>query len=334
MRVPVYSCLDAAAWVTLAWICAVVASQIPEDWKSYISPEILVTHNGRDSVTLLYNTKLLEGDIEGIDRDADVLNVTGVLANFLDTSFSRWPNGLIPFQISETFTGEQQVTIKNALQKMSGATNNCNRFVQRVDHPNYLKFIGSTGCSSYIGRITEGEQIIRLAPACLQQLGDVQHEVMHALGFYHEMSRADRDDYVRINYETLQHDAKYNFDIFLRNTRTFGLPYDYASIMHYPAFAFAKDPWKPCIIPTTKFPHCIGQRDNLSFLDSIKIQIAYGCINESQIKAMNWLQYSRNNTMCSKVALRPNEEAEMEKSYYSRTFRWTSIKDVQMDLSV
>ncbi|XP_055349219.1 low choriolytic enzyme-like isoform X2 [Paramacrobiotus metropolitanus] len=310
MRVPVYSCLDAAAWVTLAWICAVVASQIPEDWKSYISPEILVTHNGRDSVTLLYNTKLLEGDIEGIDRDADVLNVTGVLANFLDTSFSRWPNGLIPFQISETFSEFFQ---QNVLQR------------------GILKLFR---CSSYIGRITEGEQIIRLAPACLQQLGDVQHEVMHALGFYHEMSRADRDDYVRINYETLQHDAKYNFDIFLRNTRTFGLPYDYASIMHYPAFAFAKDPWKPCIIPTTKFPHCIGQRDNLSFLDSIKIQIAYGCINESQIKAMNWLQYSRNNTMCSKVALRPNEEAEMEKSYYSRTFRWTSIKDVQMDLSV
>ena len=37
------------------------------------------------------------------------------------------------------------------------------------------------------------------------------HEMMHALGAYHEQSRADRDDYITINIENVYDGAVDNY---------------------------------------------------------------------------------------------------------------------------
>ena len=41
-------------------------------------------------------------------------------------------------------------------------------------------------------------QTIRLSDFCLEVVGKIMHEMMHAIGFYHEQSRWDRDDYIKI----------------------------------------------------------------------------------------------------------------------------------------
>ena len=43
--------------------------------------------------------------------------------------------------------------------------------------------------------------MINLAPGCVpaNEPGTTIHEILHALGFDHEQSRKDRDDYVTIN---------------------------------------------------------------------------------------------------------------------------------------
>ena len=52
-------------------------------------------------------------------------------------------------------------------------------------------------CWSYLGKIrNNGSQQISLASGC--DLAVPAHEIMHALGRFHEQSRADRDTYVRI----------------------------------------------------------------------------------------------------------------------------------------
>ena len=67
------------------------------------------------------------------------------------------------------------------------------------------------------------------------------HELMHAAGFWHEQSRADRDDYISINWSNIQAGMEFNFLKYdLRKIDHLGAEYDTCSVMHYGAYAFAK----------------------------------------------------------------------------------------------
>ncbi len=60
------------------------------------------------------------------------------------------------------------------------------------------------------------------------------HLIGHVLGFFHEQSRPDREDYVKINYALIQPDKIINFQYYPSSvSSTFGFPYDYSSIMHF-----------------------------------------------------------------------------------------------------
>lgn len=54
-----------------------------------------------------------------------------------------------------------------------------------------------------------GPQIVSLQPPddsganCLGTDGRPIHELLHALGIFHEQSRADRDKFVKINFENV-----------------------------------------------------------------------------------------------------------------------------------
>jgi len=64
-----------------------------------------------------------------------------------------------------------------------------------------VKFIKSTGCWSGVGW-SSGIAKISIAKDCTSD-GTIQHEVMHTLGFHHEQSRPDRDNYVVIHYDAV-----------------------------------------------------------------------------------------------------------------------------------
>ncbi|XP_016113516.1 high choriolytic enzyme 1-like [Sinocyclocheilus grahami] len=95
------------------------------------------------------------------------------------------------------------------------------------------------------------------------------------LGFYHEQTRSDRDEYVKINWENMSPDMAYNFQ--KQNTNNQKTPYDYGSIMHYGRTAFSIQPGLETITPIPDETVEIGQRQGMSNTDILRINKLYGC---------------------------------------------------------
>jgi hypothetical protein len=60
----------------------------------------------------------------------------------------------------------------------------------------------SGACWSPVGRTGNGEQRLSLGQRCWY-LGIVIHELGHAVGFWHEMNRPDRDDWIYIYWNNI-----------------------------------------------------------------------------------------------------------------------------------
>ncbi|XP_068116000.1 embryonic protein UVS.2-like [Hyperolius riggenbachi] len=210
-------------------------------------------------------------------REGDIAVVPGRSAIICDGDSCRWPKnqaGLVnvPYDLSTDYSDSDRSVFDKAMQEF--ATLTCIRFVPHSQEKDYLQIIPDSGCWSYVGRMGNGAQMISLVSGCMTS-GSVQHELNHALGFFHEQSRSDRDGYVIINTQNIQPGMATNFKKF--NTFNQGLAYDYGSVMHYPSNAFSIDPSLPTIVPTPNASVPIGQRKGISNQDVSKINKLYNC---------------------------------------------------------
>ena len=158
-----------------------------------------------------------------------------------------WSGGIVPFTYNSSLSDEVRIKIRKAMDEYENST--CLRFIERTNQNDYIYFTDakeSTCSSNSIGR-KGGQQIINLSSGC-QYHRIILHEIGHALGFWHEHTRPDRDSYVVIFEENIESGKEHNF--MKRNDKTVdyqGSEYDYGSIMHYGKNFFLSDTCSGCL---------------------------------------------------------------------------------------
>uniref|UniRef100_A0A3Q2CK36 Metalloendopeptidase n=1 Tax=Cyprinodon variegatus TaxID=28743 RepID=A0A3Q2CK36_CYPVA len=225
-----------------------------------------VYENGEDENPILNigsDANLLEGDIL-IPKGRNALN---------DHRY-RWKFP-IPYILGDDLDLNAKGCVHQAFEMYR--LKSCVDFKPYEGERTYIKFEKRGGCFSSVGDQQSG-QILSLGTGC-DHKAVVEHELLHALGFYHEQSRTDRDDYVDIWLDQVTPGLEHNFnkynDDFITDQNT---AYDYESVMHYRPFSFNKNESIPTI--TTKIPefyYIIGQYRDFSKLDTLRLNRMYNC---------------------------------------------------------
>ena len=105
----------------------------------------------------------------------------------------------------------------------------------------------------------------------------VIHELGHAVGFYHEHTRPDRDNHIDVIYDNIIDGFKNQFSKFRPGqTNTLGLGYDLQSIMHYRRTTFSRD-GSDTIRAKNPSVTSFGNSRQLSPLDIAKARALYNC---------------------------------------------------------
>jgi len=256
-------------------------SKITGTGKTYISG--FNFSNREVEYSIIDGYAILEGDIilgtlkevESWAKKNTKSDPKGVQSIIITGSSFRWENNIIPYELSPDLPQGTMNDIEEAIQHWEQYTEVT--FIERTNlnagnYPDYVHFIDSTGCSSSVGRIG-GMQELNLAENC--GFGAAVHEIGHAFGLWHEQSREDRENFVRINYENIEQDQTYNFDKNIDDADDL-CTYDYSSIMHYSSNAFSNN-GLPTIEPidldgNVRNDVLIGQRTGLSENDIYSIE--------------------------------------------------------------
>ncbi|EDO45480.1 predicted protein, partial [Nematostella vectensis] len=189
-----------------------------------------------------------------------------------------WQTRVIPYQIPG-YMAKIRGNFMKAINEIQSKT--CLKFVPWVPgrYKNYIQLINTNGCSSKVGRsyYQDGAQTLSLGLGC-NHVGTIIHELVHAIGFFHEQARDDRDKYVEIKWENIIPGFQDQFDKYTFQTLDqLGKDYDYDSIMHYDRKAFTKN-GQPTVVaignPNKKFG---GTGAALSPKDVIEINTLYDC---------------------------------------------------------
>ncbi|KAL3052901.1 hypothetical protein OYC64_005427 [Pagothenia borchgrevinki] len=183
----------------------------------------------------------------------------------------------IPYILTDSLDLNAKGVILQAFEEYR--LRSCVDFKPYEGESSYVSFTKLDGCWSFVGDDRVGQNVSIGARCDTKAI--VQHELLHALGFYHEQSRSDRDDYVKIWWDEIEEGMQHNFnkyeDDFITDLNT---PYDYESIMHYRPLSFNKNESIPTI--TTSIPYfneIIGQRLDFSAVDITRVNRMYDCAN-------------------------------------------------------
>src|SRR5208282_509088 len=224
-------------------------------WGRDLQPEIRIGYWRGMKVTYTWvpgkdgkGKAIFEGDIvldnvEGSPNGPRSMSLGVAYSSYL------WPavDGLVSIPYTIDPSSGDLTNLNNAIAQFNSTFTGLIQLVPYTNQADYVNFDFdpnnfSGSCEAYEGRVG-GEQTVGGSGTCT--VATILHEMGHTVGVWHEQTRPDRDTYVNVNYGAIIKASRSNFDQFLDNDQEL-TPYDYASVMEYPAFSFSRN-GEPCI---------------------------------------------------------------------------------------
>ncbi|CAJ0948233.1 unnamed protein product, partial [Mesorhabditis belari] len=257
-------------------------------------------------------SSLYGGDMALIDPQVDAL-----LGDFVDdddesTGESRkkrqayyttsypamlWTDNTVYYYFDSSLSAAAITVSRIAIAFWQNST--CINFVEKQDAPNRIRFFMGTGCYSNIGMI-KGQQDLSLGTGC-EHFSVVAHELGHALGFFHEQSRHDRDTAVTIDTANVDAAKVSNYrKETVDSNNNYGMPYDYGSVMQYDQNAFSSNGQVAMVAKVIPYQDTMGG-PTVSFYDISMMNEYYQCKKKCTTGAtcMNGgIRNSRNCNTC------------------------------------
>jgi len=200
--------------------------------------------------------------------------------------FRPWPDATIKYCYDANIDDKARQVLEDGMAEWAART--CIRFEQWCpdDKLGTVTFQSNErGCWAYAGYYSNHAMKLNLGPGCHSQ-GIAMHELGHTIGFHHEHSRPDRDDYVTILWDNINR-KKHDQFVKKKEVLTGGYKYDLASIMHYTKKAFSEDGsiTIQMVGQEDSWGNCdFGQRHFLSRGDILSANAGYGCDKRSNIE--------------------------------------------------
>jgi Astacin (Peptidase family M12A) len=228
--------------------------------------------------------------------DGDIIvgnNMPGTRIYAADNSKFLWQGDIPVFLHKSVGDSNMCSVVNNAIALIERNTKI--HFIKHSTQSDYIQIRigdpgGFTGGVSPLGRQGGMQEVI---VSRYVDPGLIAHELLHSLGIYHEQSRKDRDNYVKIIKKNIIDKYAYNFNIVPGTSFT---NYDYASIMHYNASAFSKNELQTIICLSNgsdlPCPSKMGQRDALSTDDAIGLNSFYNNVSFSPSRITTTLDQS------------------------------------------
>ncbi|KAK7886880.1 hypothetical protein WMY93_026501 [Mugilogobius chulae] len=241
-------------------------------------------------IALLGEEKRIEDINKGLM--VDDIKMSNVARSSILPETSLWSSP-VPYVLENDLDLNAKGVILKAFDQFR--LKSCIDFKPREQEEYYISVQKLDGCWSYIGRTKTNGQELSIGQNC-DTIATVEHEFFHALGFYHEQSRYDRDDFVTIHLENVLKGYENNFlKVSSDESTTHGTPYDYWSVMHYNKNAFSNGNGLTITTIDPAYQDIIGQRYEVSTTDIKELNLLYNC--NSTIAFLMHCSFS-DGTMC------------------------------------
>ncbi|CAL1267527.1 unnamed protein product [Larinioides sclopetarius] len=288
-----------SVWKVTAVLCLIqiTSCALEEEDLDEFDEKLILTQLGRTKTDK--GQLLFEGDIIDDNKKQDPMKA-------LPNKGALWLDKVIPYEFHTSVNKSTGDTIRSAMDEWEKKT--CLKFVPRTNQKQFLRFrTDAGGCFTFVGKKNMEGQDVNLGPGC-EHLQITMHEIGHSLGFYHEHSRRDRSEVIKILWHNIEKGMASQFRPGNDNSK--GVPYDVTSVMHYSPMSFSSHLFEKNTMVTLdpRLQTLIGRSRGITFRDAKLANKIYscddGCPNKGSMLCLNYgylSPYEGNSKPCTCV---------------------------------